>query len=182
MFSSRNSQRGFSLVELMVVVAIIGILATIAIPSVGKYMAKARQSEAKTMLSSLYTSEKAFFAEYNAYHSKFQAIGYSPEGQLRYNVGFGGTVTDAGAGNGYNTTLPTVNMTTKTYCGAAGTMVNGCTILVGSDGAAPDDLATGDLSQTLFTAYAIARIRGTTSDTWTMTQDKVLSNPVNGIQ
>jgi type IV pilus assembly protein PilA len=70
---SNKSQAGFSLVELMVVVAIIGILASLAIPSVGKYMAKARQSEAKTQLASLYTAEKAFFAEYTVYDSRFGA-------------------------------------------------------------------------------------------------------------
>ena len=59
-----NNQSGFSLVELMVVVAIIGILATVAIPSVSKYMAKARQSEAKAALSSLYSANKSFFVEY----------------------------------------------------------------------------------------------------------------------
>src|SRR4051812_14089401 len=98
------NSKGFSLVELMVVVAIIGILASVAIPSVNKYMAKARQSEAKTNLGSLYTAEKAFQSEYTRFHTAFQAIGFAPEGRMRYNVGFtAAQAADvAGAAEGYN--------------------------------------------------------------------------------
>ena len=145
---SRTSQAGFSLVELMVVVAIIGVLAAVAVPNVTKYIAKARQSEAKTNLSSIYTSEKAFYAEYNAYHNMFGAIGYSPEGKLRYNVGFSAATSVAGPGNGYNnppTVAPGISATTVAYCGAAGVMANGCAMLNGSDNSAPQALTAGDV-------------------------------------
>lgn len=81
-------KQGFSLVELMVVVAIIGILASIAVPQMNRYSNQARQTEAKTNLSSLYTAEKAFFAEYNTYFHGFRQIGFAPEGDLRYRIGF----------------------------------------------------------------------------------------------
>jgi type IV pilus assembly protein PilA len=48
-----NKQKGFSLVELMVVIAIIGILATIAIPSYKLYLAKSRVAEAINITSML---------------------------------------------------------------------------------------------------------------------------------
>ena len=83
---------GFSLVELMVVVAIIGILASIAMPQFQKFTFKARMTEAKAGLSSLYTAEKAFYAEWSEYDSRFGAIGYAPEGNYYFNIGFGATV------------------------------------------------------------------------------------------
>lgn len=188
MFSSRNSQRGFSLVELMVVVAIIGVLATIAIPSVGKYIAKARQSEAKTGLSSLYTSEKAFYAEYNAYHSAFAAVGYSPEGQLRYNVGFGAAGTVAGVANGYNQVLVNLAMNSLGYCVASGgamTANQSCSILNGATNAQPpalDAANTVDSGTGTFQAGAVAIIHSSgLVDTWTINQNKLLSNTVSGI-
>ncbi|MDD9951766.1 MAG: prepilin-type N-terminal cleavage/methylation domain-containing protein [Zetaproteobacteria bacterium] len=60
-------QRGFSLVELMVVVAIIGILASMALPRFRIFQAKARQSEAKSNLAQIYTLEQAYYGENDAY-------------------------------------------------------------------------------------------------------------------
>jgi len=69
----RHGMSGFTLVELMIVVAIIGILASVAIPSFRNYQFKAKTSEATTNVASLAKSQKAFFAEYGAY------IGSAPE-------------------------------------------------------------------------------------------------------
>jgi len=65
-YVSRNA-RGFTLIELMVVVAIIGLLAAIAIPNFLKYQLKSRQSEARTNLSAIRTSEVAFNGEHGCY-------------------------------------------------------------------------------------------------------------------
>ena len=57
---SLKRQDGFTLVELMVVVAIIGLLSAVAIPNFKKYQAKAKVSEAKLQLSAAYTAEQFF--------------------------------------------------------------------------------------------------------------------------
>lgn len=183
------NSKGFSLVELMVVVAIIGILASIAVPSVNKYMAKSRQSEAKTNLGSLYSAQKAFAAEYVRYHTAFQAIGFSPEGKLRYNVGFGGPGTNAGAAEGYvqPATVNAAWISSGTYCGAAGTMTRGCTVLTGADGNPAPALAgthTTSVAATgpSFIGGASAVLVAGATDTWTINEVKDLQNTSNGIQ
>lgn len=208
MLQKVTNKSGFSLVELMVVVAIIGILASLAIPQVTKFQAKARQSEAKSMLSTIYSGEKAFYAEYSAYHSAFQAIGFSPEGSLRYEVGFRpqtvvGTTpnVEATGANGYNTTVAIgAPRSTRAFCGASGTFAAGCTILNGTNNALPvaitagvaDGLA-GAFDETacivditgaaggVFTACAHARVYQTNVDVWTITQEKKVTNQTNGI-
>lgn len=60
---SLRSNKGFTLIELMIVVAIIGILAAIAIPNFLQYQLKSKQSEAKVNLGAIKTSEIAFNAE-----------------------------------------------------------------------------------------------------------------------
>ncbi len=67
MFKQLKGQKGFTLIELMIVVAIIGILAAIAIPNFLQYQMKSRQSEAKTNLQAIKTSEVAFQAERGCY-------------------------------------------------------------------------------------------------------------------
>ena len=75
-----RSQQGFSLTELMIVVAIIGVLAAIAIPNFLKSQARAKQSEAKNNLVAIHTGEIAYFAEYNGYIDDFNAIGFAVTG------------------------------------------------------------------------------------------------------
>jgi type IV pilus assembly protein PilA len=67
MFKQLKGQKGFTLIELMIVVAIIGILAAIAIPNFLTYQMKSRQSEAKTNLQAIKTSEVSFQAERGCY-------------------------------------------------------------------------------------------------------------------
>lgn len=79
-----KQQRGFTLVELMVVVAIIGILAAIAIPSFIRFQAKSKQAEARTNLKAIFTGERAFFSEKDRYSSLTGEIGFAPERGNRY--------------------------------------------------------------------------------------------------
>jgi type IV pilus assembly protein PilA len=100
---------GFTLIELMIVVAIIGILAAIAIPNFLRFQLKAKSSEGKTNLAAIRTAEESFFAEYGTYVSAepspttilynvktafineygpglgFDRMGWSPEGEVYFN-------------------------------------------------------------------------------------------------
>ena len=160
------NQKGFTLIELMIVVGIIGILVAIAAPNFSRYQSKARQSEAKIALAAVYGAEKSFYSEYAAYISSFDAIGYSPEGQKRfYSVGWsaaGGTAT------GYSGSTGTGNYARTAYPAAWTTC---STSLSGLEAA----LSTADNQS--FTASARGQIRDSVDcDHWTIDSTKVILN------
>src|SRR5216683_2952731 len=92
MLRHMKGDRGFTLIELMIVVAIIGILAAIAIPNFMTYQAKARQSEAKVNLGGIFTTATSYFAENNTFSTATgDTLGYRPAGTSRYRLNYGGT-------------------------------------------------------------------------------------------
>ena len=99
------NKKGFTLIELMIVVAIIGILAAIAIPDFLKFQAKAKQSEAKTNLGAIFTTQVAYYGENSTYAGRngmntavpsigccFADMGWSPEGDTIYTYYCGSTM------------------------------------------------------------------------------------------
>lgn len=105
MAMKKLARRGFTLIELMIVVAIIGILAAIAIPNFIKFQARSKQSEAKANLKAMYTAQKAFYQEKDRYSTVVSEVGFTPErgNRYAYRLGAGGTLvsradsTDSGA-------------------------------------------------------------------------------------
>jgi prepilin-type N-terminal cleavage/methylation domain-containing protein len=74
---------GFSLIELMIVVAIIAFLAMLSMPSFMRFLAKAKRTEAYVNLSSIYAAQKAYWAQHGSYSdvlSGENGIGWKPEG------------------------------------------------------------------------------------------------------
>jgi type IV pilus assembly protein PilA len=84
-----KNKKGFTLIELMIVVAIIGILAAIAIPNFLRFQAKSKQSEAKTNLGGIFTAETAFYGD-NNFFGNFGQIAWAPTGTARYTFYSGG--------------------------------------------------------------------------------------------
>ena len=100
----RANQAGFTLVELMIVVAIIGILSAVAVPNFKRYQAKSKTSEAKIQLAAAYTAEQSFYGDFGIYHNCFQYMGYDPSNEVtnRY-FAIGISQTAAINGSAYET-------------------------------------------------------------------------------
>jgi len=88
-----QDRRGFTLIELMIVMAIIGILAAIAVPNYLKFISKSRRTEMKTNLEAIYKVEWSYYGEHDFFSNDFNLIRWRPEGSIFfYTYSLGGGV------------------------------------------------------------------------------------------
>jgi type IV pilus assembly protein PilA len=160
----KKNTKGFTLIELMIVVAIIGILAAIAIPNFLKFQAKSKQSEAKTNLKAIYTAETGYYGENNTYNT-FDKVNWQPVGTARYAYSLG---TDNGIASptpGPGTSFLIQNTSAPLYTDAS--FVTAPARLVGSNS---------------FWAGAVGNIDNDPGlDEWTINDNNSLVNQANDV-
>jgi type IV pilus assembly protein PilA len=174
MFKALRKQGGFTLIELMIVVAIIGILAAIAIPNFLSYQARSRQAEARTNLGAVFVSEIAYFGENNLY-SSFATIGYTLAGVTnRYTYRSPAVLGSAGSSNTQGTDLYHTGAGSNA---AGGTNdADGAAVAV-SAAALPVNGATAG-----FTSTASGNVDGdNTVDHWFVNDIKTITNDRNDV-
>lgn len=145
-----KSSDGFTLIELMIAVAIIGILLVIATSTIITFQAKSKQAEAKVNLEAIGNLALAYKAENNTYITDFIGLGWNPLGNTRYGYYYNGLLYSA----------PSI------------TPSGGCSILGTNGAASATDIA--------FTAIAAGDIdRDDTCDEWSYNQNRDLQNTIN---
>lgn len=86
------NEKGFTLIELLIAIVIVGILATIAVPKYLSVTRKAKETEAKMMLSQIHALQEAYYYENDIYCSDLAELGFDHEklitegGRARFKI------------------------------------------------------------------------------------------------
>jgi len=192
MLSKMRNRKGFTLIELMIVVAIIGILAAIAIPNFLKFQAKSKTSEAKTNLKAIYTAQTSYYSEEYTY-GNFLKINWIPAGK---NLLYGYSLSATGPQGGqFQPTAGIIQVDstgleifpTKPWTGTpiwlmpldpfpAASSILGLTSTVGS-GAGTAPVYDGFVAA----AAGVVSPRSTIPDCWVINDNNILYNTLNGV-
>jgi type IV pilus assembly protein PilE len=104
------SWRGFSLIELMVVVAVMGILATIAVNSYRRYTLRATRTEGRLALLAIQVAQEKYFLQNNTYAQDIATVTAAPPGGLGIS-----SINASGVTTGGNYTISFAAVTPTTY-------------------------------------------------------------------
>ncbi len=168
-----KNNNGFTLIELLVVVAIIGILSAVAVPNYQKYQAKARSSEAKVTLGSVYSAMAAFNAEYGTYSNCLAFMGFEPSEKELGNMYYHTNVTQSPTvqGGSGDSGIPS-------GCVANTTGYKGLKKLAGQEVSVAPTVSNCAAETTGFCAASAAKISGPDgkTDEWTINEIKKLDH------
>lgn len=115
-------KKGFTLVELMIVIAILGIVTAIAIPAYTGYITTAKMAEAENNLAAIRLAEEEYFLEYNQYFE-----GKTIDSTLSSASGGLWTVSKGSDGFSFDYVVTLSSGWTATATGKTGTSVDGKT-------------------------------------------------------
>lgn len=90
----QRSNAGFTLIELMIAVAILGVLASVAVPRYQRYVMRARQAEAYTMTGMMKNQQYAFLASHDCFVTTDQTPAGTPSGQANVWSSAATAITD----------------------------------------------------------------------------------------
>ena len=110
------TSRGITLIEVMVIVAIVGILSGISFQQWGRYVRKSKTAEAKTNLLTVYAAQERYKYTCNTYYPDLKVIGAIPEGLVIYNVGSAELTAPTNADSDYATIKDYGCLTGDTVC------------------------------------------------------------------
>jgi prepilin-type N-terminal cleavage/methylation domain-containing protein len=188
-----KKQNGFTLVEMLITIAIFALLLVLAYPNYQQHLARGRQEEARSALLSMFIQESTFKAETNSFTLCLSNIGYNPANsdvKRYYAVGYGAGTAAAHGGCGITSVLFT-SCLAYSWTGAGAvqdTCVegNGTTYfnntVAASEGHVPVGLNQGWISSAAFIAHAEGYVlSGGARDVWTITEAKLISNASSGL-